>query len=333
MHVPTQPADSMPAPRLFTRCLFCRAAFAPNVLFGSVPPGRLLAFDPRRTRLWSICERCRRWNLIPADERHDAIDTLEETVARRALRLAAADDIALFEFEDLLIVRIGAAATLGERIGWRYGGALAERTAALGRPSTRVVSAVVRIGQSAGVWAPDDDWGPSRAVDVLRWSRFGRVAWGGRSRCAFCSSVLHTLHFDASWWFYPRIQDGELVVGVPCTRCDPWTPRNVFDVTGDQAFALLRRVLAWQHVAAAPHAELHEAVRLIQRTDSPVRLVNELSTGSSSLWRLGRIGTIALEIALDDIAERMLLDSTLHALAAEWRAEDELAAIVDAELS
>lgn len=331
------PVDPVSDPgRLFSRCLFCGGGFGRSALFGRVPPGRQLACDPRRGRLWSICQRCRRWNLIPADERLDAVDVLERAVRDTAELLAASDNIGLYAYEDLLIVRVGRAAPV-ERAAWRYGRELYRRAAVYRSRSTRLLAAaadgVARIGEVAGLWQLDRHWGPSRAADVLRWSRFGSVAWDGRTRCPSCSSILHTLHFDMSWWLYPRIEGGRLVVGVPCTRCDPWTPRNVFNVAGDEAHTLMRRVLAYQHVAGGADGDIRDALGLIDAAGSPDRLLHQLSTGTASLWRLGRTRTLALEMTLTTLAERRQLDGRLQGLAAEWRTEEELAGIVDDELS
>jgi hypothetical protein len=259
--------------RLFQRCLFCRGEFPPNALFGLVPPGEQLAYDPERGRIWSICARCRRWTLTPIEERSDAIDTLERAVTGRAVLLGSTPNVRLYHVEDIAIVRIGAAPLL-ERSAWRFGREILERATAFRSRRTRVraaaAGALARVGETFGVLQLDRDWGPSGTADILRWSRFGSVAWDGRSACRHCNSVLHTLHFDATWWLHPRIESDVLVIGVPCTRCDPWSPVNVFDVAGDDALLLLRRVLAYQHVAGADEQGVRQASELIR---TPVRRI------------------------------------------------------------
>jgi hypothetical protein len=330
------PPSSPPVERLYRNCLFCGAAFGENALFGRIPPGHRLTFDPARGRIWSICERCGRWNLIPLDERLDAMDVLERVVHDDAELIAATDNIALYRYEDLTLVRVGRAA-LVERAWWRYGRELQRRDAALRRPvvrlASRAVGAVADLGERAGMWRLGADWGPTPGLDLVRWRRFGSDAWYGRSACPFCNSVLHTLRFDTTWWLYPRIVDGRLVVGVPCTRCDPWSPRNVFDVSGDDAELVLRRVLAYQHIGGAGEWQVREATRLLERAGSSAALVAELATGRSSLWRLGSTRALALEIALNHVAEQRALVLRLHGVEAQWRTENALAGIVDDELS
>jgi hypothetical protein len=324
-----------PEDRLYARCMFCNGAFPHSVLFSRVPPGNRLAFDTGRGRLWSICGRCSRWNLIPGEERFDAIDELERVVHDGALLLAGTANISLHAHGDLTIIRIGGARLL-ERAAWRYGRESSPgdvyRRIGRGR-AERTADALLRAGERLGTLRPALDWGPSAVLDLVRWQRFGNVAWSGRERCAHCGSVLHTLHFDSSWWLLPRLEDGLLVVGVPCTRCDPWTPRNVFDVRGPDADALLRRSLAYQHVARASEHEVRDATSVLQRAGSAERLLAELSNGRTSLWKLGPTRTLALEIAASHLAERRAMELRLQVLEAEWRVEEPLARIVDEELS
>jgi hypothetical protein len=323
-----------PVERLFSRCLFCGQRFPPSAVFGRVPPGDQLAYDPARTRLWSVCGRCRRWNLVPVEERFDAIDELERLVGARAELLAATENIALYGFDGLRIVRIGGARLL-ERATWRYG-----RLGAHGVASRRAefvaahaVDAVERLGAVPGLGRLTRNIDATRALDMVRWSRFGSVAWDGRARCSHCNSVLHALHFDISWWLHPRIEDGRLIVGVPCTRCDPWTPEKVFDVTGEDAYLVLRRVLSYQHVGAGLERHVRDATAIISDAGSARELLGDLSTGTRSLWRLGPGRRLALGMALDSIAETRQHELRLERYRSEWRVEEELARIVDDELS
>jgi hypothetical protein len=329
-------AAEAPAERLFTKCLFCGCGFPRNSLFNLVPPGERLAYDPERSRIWSICARCQRWNLIPIDDRYDAIDVLERAVSDRGHFLAGTANISWYQVDDISVIRIGPARLI-ERVSWRYGRELIKRGRSYERPRTRFVAATLgafaRLGEAFGAFELDRDWGPSGAADILRWQRFGSVAWTGRTPCPYCHSVLHTLYFGVSWWLRPRFDHGRLVVGVPCTRCDPWTPRNVFDVTGTSAQQLLRRALAYQHIAGASEREVTHATKLIERSGSAERLVLDLSDGRTSLWSLGPLRTLALEIAANHLSERRQLELRLHGIEAEWRIEEGLAAIIDDELS
>ena len=51
------------------------------------------------------------------------------------------------------------------------------------------------------------------------------------------------------------------------------------------------------------------------------------------LWKLGPTGAIALEIALNESVEKRLLDLEIRALEFIWKQEEELARIIDEELT
>jgi hypothetical protein len=75
------------------------------------------------------------------------------------------------------------------------------------------------------------------------------------------------------------------------------------------------------------------ATRLIQEAGSPRDLARILVKDGRRLGDLKRTGAIALEISVNDDAERRLLEMEVAELEAHWRQEEELAAIVDGELT
>ena len=96
---------------------------------------------------------------------------------------------------------------------------------------------------------------------------------------------------------------------------------------------LLRRVLAYQHISGAEEPLLGEATDLIAQAGGTQELVRSLAGGRSSLWRLGPARTLALEIALSHSAEQSLLEQKLRGLEQTWHQEEELASIIDDELT
>jgi hypothetical protein len=329
-------AAARPA-RLFTRCVFCLRAFPGNQVFGLVPPGRRLAYDPERGRLWSVCENCARWNLVPVEERADAIWHLERIVRDDADELAHTHAISLHRSAELTIVRVGRA-TLVEQAWWRYGRTLRRRQRDYERLGARVSAvaygAVASVGMAAGVVDLDITWDRTAFADIQRWRHFGWAAWHGRVPCPQCGSVLRTVRYDLSWWLYPRFDaQGNLIVGVPCSRCDPWSPHDVFDITGSQALNLLRRVLAYQHIMGAGERQVEEAARAIAQAGSARAYVEAAATGRSSIWRLGPQRALALEIALGETVEHDQMQSELTRLERQWQEEEEIARIIDEELT
>jgi hypothetical protein len=322
-----------------TRCLFCRTRFPANGRLPHLPLGRSLAYDPEAGHLWVVCTTCHRWNLWPIEERDAALYDLERLVHDRGVLLAATAHVSRFDADGLSVVRVGAAA-LPERAWWRYGSELRRRRAATSGPAAAVsactLGALAYLGGLVGLGDPEFsiDWRDAPVRDLLRWRRFGWAAWHGRERCPYCHSTLRALRYDLGWWVYPlRGPDGRLSVGVPCQRCDPWTPDKVYELHGDAAENVLRRLLAYQNIAGASERRIADAAREIERAGSPAAFARQVTDRRSSLWKLGPVGTIGLEIALGESAERRWLEMELRSLEALWRKEEELARIVDEELT
>ncbi|HET9986545.1 MAG TPA: hypothetical protein VFQ38_23410 [Longimicrobiales bacterium] len=341
MTLSLEPIDDLsrdPAAGGFSRCLFCRGALPAPEPGGRLPPGRRFAFDPERGRVWVVCGTCARWNLLPLDSRAEVLDELQRRVRDEGRLLVRTAHVALLDAGLLHLVRVGPAG-LAEEAWWRYGQRLVRRRQGLQHPGARLgadlLSAVTRLGERVGLVDPVPALLRSDVPleDIVRRLRFGQEAWNGRVRCRFCGSVLRAIEFEDSWWLYPFVaEDGALGVGVPCPRCDPWTPEHVFRLAGPTAELLLRRVLAYQHVAGASERLILDAAGQIEAAGSAERFARHVSSGRESLWRLGPLRTVALEIALNDDAERRALNGAARTAEVVWRQEEELAAIADTEL-
>jgi len=122
-------------------------------------------------------------------------------------------------------------------------------------------------------------------------------------------------------------------IGVPCQRCDPWTPEKVYLLQGDVAENALRRVLAYQNIAGASERRIVDAARAIESAGSAGAFTQDVTTRRETLWRMGALGTVALEIALNESVERRMLDLEVRSLEWVWKREEELARIIDGELT
>lgn len=325
---------------LLTRCIFCRKPFPENGVFGRLPPGRRLAFDPGRGRLWVVCESCHRWNLCPIENRWEALHELERMVRDRSRLVAETANIVLLSAGELFLIRVGKAG-LAERAWWRYGRELNQRRTRF--HSTRSQIAAYTFGAMAYlsdmVGLGDEDlsigWDDTPAADILRWRRFGWAAWHGKIACPFCNSSLRALRYDLSWWVFPHIDPttGRTAVEVPCPRCDPWTPEKVYTIEGPEAQNVLRRLLAYQHISGATEDTIKDAAHLIESVGSPERFEMRVTEERKSLWGMGKTHSIALEIALNDSVERRMMEQELQALEFMWKREEELARIIDEELT
>lgn len=324
---------------MFSRCLFCHKPFPENGQLAHMPRGRRIAFDPVQGRLWTVCEGCHRWNLSPMEAREAALYELERIVRDHAKPMAHTANIQLLHAGSLTLIRVGAAG-LVEQAWWRYGRELRKRKASFESPRSRVTAytfgAMAALGDLVGFNDGDVaiDWEDTPVADVLRWRRFGWAAWHGRETCPYCNSTLVALRYDLSWWVYPlRGPDGRLGVGIPCQRCDPWTPDKVYELHGDVAENTLRRVLAYQNIMGASERKITDAARAIEDAGSAGEFALGATSQRSSLWKMGPTSTIALEIALNETVERRMLDLEVRALEFLWKQEEDLARIIDEELT
>lgn len=327
---------------LFTRCIFCRKSFSANGVFGRLPPGRRLAFDPERGRLWVVCESCHRWNLCPIEERWEALHQLERMVRDRSRVVVETDNIALLIAGELFLIRVGKAG-LAEQSWWRYGRELHARRSSFFSTRSQIAAytfgAMHYLGELVGLGDEDLSitWDDAPAADILRWRRFGWAAWHGQLDCRFCKSTLRALRYDISWWVFPQVDDrGRMSVQVPCPRCDPWTPDNVYTIEGPESENLLRRILAYQHIMGAPEGTIRDAVRVIQDAGGtdPQGLEKLVSSyGKKSLWGMGKTRSIALEIAINESVEHRMMTQELQAFEFIWKREEYLACIIDEELT
>ena len=320
--------------------MFCRTKFPENGIFGRLPPGRSLAFDPELGRLWVVCDQCGRWNLCAMEERWEALHALERMVRDESRLVAETSNIALLSAGELFLIRVGKA-ELAERAWWRYGRELHQRRSqfhgARSRLAAYTFGAMAYLSDVVGLG--DDDlnigWDDTPAADVLRWRRFGWAAWHGSVDCPYCNSSLKALRYDLSWWVFPRIDPntGRTVVEVPCPRCDPWTPDKVYEIGGPEAENVLRRVLAYQHIAGATESTIKDASRVIESVGSAEAFEAQVTKERRSLWGMGKTHSIALEIALNDSVERRIMQQELQAIEFMWKREEELARIIDEELT
>ena len=325
---------------LFTRCIFCDTKFPENGIFGRLPPGRRLAFDPQQGRLWVVCGECGRWNLCAMEERWKALHELERLVRDRSQLVAETDNIALLSSGDLFLIRVGKAG-LAERAWWRYGRELHRRRSRFHSARSRLTAytfgALAYLSDVVGLGEEDLSigWDDAPTADILRWRRFGWAAWHGSVDCPYCNSSLKALRHDLSWWVFPRIEPdtGETVVEVPCPRCDPWTPKKVYEIKGPEAQTVLRRILAYQHIAGASESTIKDASRVIESAGSSEAFEALVTKERKSLWGMGKTRSIALEIALNDSVERRMMELELQAIEFVWKREEELAGIIDEQLT
>ncbi len=329
---------------MFTRCLVCLTPFPPNAVLEHFPTGDRVAFDPVRGRLWSVCRACKRWSLAPIEERWEALEELEKATTDRARLLSQTENIALLRLENIEVVRVGLA-NLTEEAWWRYGRELVGRRERFKKVSfvgTVAVGAVIVGGWTTGAMSWLAAWllwehAPGKVTDAARWLRFGSTAWRGQRQCERCGHAFRSIPFKERGSLILRPGDAEmgsdgLMVNQRCPVCSD-AREGGLHLAGSEADRTLRRVFAYHHFSGASEGRVRSATRLIQEAGSPGDLSRIVVRDGKRLADLRRTGAIALEIAANEESEQRLLEMELADLEARWREEEELAAIVDGELT
>ena len=326
---------------MYTRCLVCATAFEPNDQLEHLPNGQRVAFDPGRGRLWVVCPTCRRWSLAPIEDRWEALEELEKLTADKARLLSQTDNISLLKSGPLEIVRVGKA-QLTEEAWWRYGRELAsrrQRYKKLSFAGTAAAGAVVVGGWATGGMTLLGMWfvmghAPDSITDAARWLRFGGSAWRGAEECGSCGYTFRALPYSdrGGLGLFPGSEPGKIELVQRCSNCGVYRDGGL-RLSGQDAERTLRRVLAYHHYQGASERRVVSAARLIQEAGSPQDLARIVIKDGRRLGDLQRTGAIALEIAANEASEQHLLALELAQLEAHWRREEELAEIVDGELS
>jgi hypothetical protein len=326
----------MQAGGIANRCIFCHGALPANEAVERFRLGRRIAFDPARGRLWAVCPTCSRWNLAPFEDRWEALEELEKTGRDAGRVLASTPNIALIRVPGVELVRVGAA-PLGEEAWWRYGSQLIQRRrrARVLRWSEQAlaVGATMATGGFFYLFMGGDGLN-----NLLRWRQFGSTAWRGEVRCVQCGAALTGLSFKAARRLHlSRGSADDLALHLQCTRCRLRRRGGEFQIEGAAARHVLRRVVTYNHYRGASAKRVQSAADYIERRGTPEAVTRELmSTGlriDALLDRHRRTEAVALEISLNEENERRLLQMEVRELEARWREEEEIAAIVDGELT
>lgn len=332
--------------KIFDKCLVCGGEFPSNDALEHMARGRRVAYDPDRGRLWVICAACRRWSLVPLESRWEALEELEKLTADEGRLLSSTENVALLRARNLEVVRVGRA-RLPEESWWRYGRELHRR-----RERTRRLAATASVGGAVALAGSLAAGGVSMlaawfffnkgeaVVSGARWMRFGSTAWQGRGECEACGEVHGKFPFsrrDRLVWSADvpgeeggrGVGVGAMKASVPCPWCgEPWV-----ELRGRESVAMLRRVLAYHHFSGARERRIKGATKLVEAVGGAERLPSRILPGGKTLHGMGRTGAVALEIALHEEQEKRLLRMEVAELEDRWRREEELAEIIDGELT
>lgn len=305
---------------MYTRCLICGASFPEGRVLKHLPHGDRVAYDLQRGRLWLVCRSCRRWSLVPLEARWEVLEELERLLSEgrwgpeKVVPGSKTGSIALFSVGSLEIIRV-LEADLAEEAGWRYG--------------------------------PHFPWASSVSAKLPRpspWLKASGVVWKGRRVCPGCGHGFTEIPFADRNILIVRPPSGQSgttragpseslpVLTRRCPRCKD-AIHGGLHLRGMEGELTLFRLLAFEHHTGAPMDRIQAAARLVQDPDGPATLVRILTEHGRPLGDLPPVGILALEMVVSQARELSLLKLELGELDFRLRQEEELAGLMDGELT
>ncbi len=351
---------------MYRFCLHCSGPLGGNETLEAFPIGRRLAFDPVRGRLWVICGWCDRWNLVPLEDRWEAVEECERRFRATRLRFSTAN-IGLAQVPpDLALVRIGSPLK-PELAAWRYGRYLRRWLPTIGGGlSTRMLEAVDR-----GVGLMAARLGVRRDYDLAMWLRLSyrpdRVV--ALTDTPAGRVVIRARHLAGAELKRPDPGDG--------WRLTVAHDAGIVGLSGDQGLGVAAKLLARLNGRGAPERAVAYAVAKLDDAANPAgyfarvaaialrswwgrrpdpgtavvpfdpalsdaeRLALHLTKRSfwgrgglgseptTALPRLPLVDRLALEMAANEDTERRALDGELRVLERAWREAEAQAEISD----
>lgn len=248
---------------MYASCLSCGGHLGHNSMIATVPIGERIAFDPARGRLWVICRWCDRWNLVPIEERWEAVETCERLFRGTRLRFSTTH-IGLGYFSaGLALVRIGPALK-PEIAAWRYGRYLRRWLPAVRSDPIRRVGRSVAGIADRGVAAVAAQLGVRRNYDLAMWLRLKHrpnrvvaVAPGDDAG----PLVIRARHLESTELLRPDPGQGwRLVVA---------HDRGSVVIGGDPGLSLVGKILARLNGGGAPEPVVRYAVSKLDDAANP----------------------------------------------------------------
>jgi hypothetical protein len=309
---------------MYRTCIYCNRKLGENESVEQFPVGRRLAFDSEKGRLWVVCERCRRWNLSPLDERWEAIEECEKQY-RDTRRRFSTDNIGLARLrEGVELVRIGRPMR-PEFAAWRYGRQFLRRRVRRHLKATAQILGYT-LGSFLGIFMffiKDEN---SKVVARVRDEEGKRLAIARRD---LKELELNPGDGPSGWTltvpFRPRETFG--FFRGSRARGDRCTVR----LEGSAAIRAAGHILPRINSYGGTKSEVKSAVRIIEDVGDPERVFASAPdlVGQTRFTRMDQQTRLALEMAAHEESERRAMEGELAILEAAWREAEEVAAIAD----
>ncbi|TVP76960.1 MAG: hypothetical protein EA352_04740 [Gemmatimonadales bacterium] len=325
-------------------CLYCSEPLGQGIPQAPVP-GRRHAYDPALGRLWEICPRCQRWNPVPLGLRWETLEGWERAVHDRGQTVLTTEHLSLVRVDDGEVVRVGDP-PLVEWGGWRYGEALPALPRSrpgffqrlLGGLPPPPLEGYDPYGMTGPMGGIAGAGGPSRWLGSPFIEKATPLTMAFASvplapECPSCGLPVALRPWDLQAVSFVR-SEAARAEGVRATRgpedagilatCAHCETEVVLPL--DAARPTLRLALGILDTDAEARSRGRPAGEALQRVGGGAGLLQGMSELGVPLGDLGRTERVALGIALDARAEA-------EALEAEWAEAEEIAAIMDGELS
>ena len=291
---------------------------------GEPPPGGRTAFDPELGRLWQVCGGCGRWNAVPMEERWETLEACERLATDRGRILLRGERLSLLVAGRAQLVRVGEAPRVAFS-EWRYSRRLdAYPTRRPGLFQRLLASLPERSAGGADYHSvprmPPVEWmtSPFQEQAGLLTELFLHVPFA--EACPSCEEPLALEPTDFGRVRLTRERAGASAVAT-CAFCGETSALRL-----EAARPALRVALAIVDRRRREPDEVVGAAGLLDRAGGPEAWVDELAREDLALEETEPAERIALAIGLDEQAEAEVLE-------AEWREAEELAAIMDGELT
>jgi hypothetical protein len=306
------------------QCFYCACDLGPTTVTGRSARQRL-AYDPWLGRLWRVCPACQRWSAALLEERWDIVEECERAVQRAATILLQGAHLCLLQTSAGQLIRVGAPPRT-ELARWRYSDLLD----AFARPRgllARLMNLPLRpAGGNIGL-----DYHGGVATVPLPWIASPFIEEGSiltvlfsavplAPRCPACRQPLAIAPYDFANVRLTR-DAGRVVTAAQCAACG-----DEVVVPLRAARPALRLGLAVVSRTQRAAASVSRAVLPIDRAGGPHDFLDRIARSDATLGMMSPRQRLALWISLDECAE-------IDVLEAEWRRAEELAAIVDGELT
>ncbi|HSG81320.1 MAG TPA: hypothetical protein VLC48_03645 [Gemmatimonadota bacterium] len=323
---------------MYRTCIFCNHDLGSNETVENFPVGHRLAFDQDKGRLWVICERCRRWNLSPLEERWEAIEECERRYHDTRNRFST-DNIGMAMLaEGTQLVRIGRPKRR-EFAAWRYGRQFWRRRVA----STIATSVQVVVGVGGAILGAN----LLPLIFGLRQNRVvARVRDDDNNRLILTPGEvgnvrLFTTGADGDWSLEVPYKPRERVILFIRQGAGK---RQTAVLSGPTALRAAARILPRVNEYGGNEEQVRHAVSLIEENPSAERLFARLArprgtiertkflefeSDATLLKKVDREALLALEMASHEDSERRALEGELEILEAAWREAEEIASIAD----